>query len=231
MSFEANSICIVTPVYNEEEIIVDCVNESYFNAKKYFDKVQYIIVDDGSEDNSLALIQTNFGTDKDFLIISKENGGIGSAFRIGLSKNRMEYIICIPADSPLDEQTSEAFFNPIVDKDVIVGYRQERKGYSIRMKINSSVFHFLISKLFKMDLKDYNWIHLYKSIIFDRIDIESNGLFMLAEILIKARDKQYSFYQIPVKQRKRLTGIATASKISSIFKTLFEMFRFFIKSL
>jgi glycosyltransferase involved in cell wall biosynthesis len=160
-----------------------------------------------------------------FKIVHKENGGFGSAIKKGISIAKNEYIICIPADSPLDEQTAKSFFEAHLKSDIVVSYRLERKGYSKWMLLNSKVFHFLVSNLFNIKLKDFNWIHLYKTEIFNHVDIQSKGIFMLAEVLVKAKKLKYSFIEIPVYQRQRLTGIATASKPSAVIKTILEMIR------
>ncbi len=110
----------------------------------------------------------------------------------------------------------------------MVSFRKEKVGYSLQKKINSWVYHFLVSYLFSMNLKDYNWIHMYNRRIFNNKDvfIEHNGIFMLAEVLIKAKKKGFTFYEFEVVQIERLTGIATASKLSAIVKTIFEIISF-----
>ena len=81
-----------------------------------------------------------------------------------------------------------------------------------------------------MKLKDYNWIHLYNRKIFANksITIESNGIFMLAEILIKAHRKGFTFFEFEVQQTQRLTGIATSAKPSAMFKTFSEVLLFWV---
>ena len=93
------------------------------------------------------------------------------------------------------------------------------------MQLNSFVFHKLISWLFNIHLKDYNWIHLYKRKLFfeDGISISSNGIMMLAEILIKAQRKGKVMKEIEIIQRARLTGTATAARFITVLKTIIEL--------
>ncbi|MBS1618320.1 MAG: hypothetical protein JST76_07370 [Bacteroidetes bacterium] len=63
------------------------------------------------------------------------------------------------------------------------------------------------------------------------IVIEYDGIFMLAEILIKAKKKGYSFYEFEVEQKQRLTGIATASRPSAIIRTLRDIIFFRLRTL
>lgn len=223
------TLSIITPVYNEEEIIVSCVLETYENAKPYFDDIEYIIVNDGSIDKSLELIKTNFSEKSNYKIVDKINEGFGSAVVRGIKEATKDYVLCIPADSPLDKATAEVFFTRLNGTDISISYRDERKGYSKIMLLNSKIYHSLISVLFSMNFVDYNWIHLYKRKVFNTIEIESKGLFMLAEILIKAKNQGYTFQEISVVQRERLTGIATVSKPSALLFTMYEMLKVFVK--
>jgi hypothetical protein len=69
---------------------------------------------------------------------------------------------------------------------------------------------------------------MYHRRIFDNgVTIQSKGMFMLAEVLIAAKKKGYTFYEIPVRQTQRITGVATASKLSTILKTLKEILSYY----
>lgn len=217
-----SSLSIITPIYNEEEVLFNSIQSTLNSAQLYFKNIEYIIINDGSTDNSKSIIDNNFDNDI-FKIVHKTNGGFGSAIKTGLALASKEYVICIPADSPLDIDTAKTFFEAYKKADIVVSYRVERMGYSKWMLFNSTVFHFLVSNLFNIKLQDFNWIHLYKTQIFKYINIQSKGIFMLAEVLIKAKEHNFSFIEIPVHQKQRLTGIATASKPSAVLKTIIEM--------
>ena len=137
----------------------------------------------------------------------------------------------MPADSPLTPELYRAFSTHAPKADVLVSYRQKRIGYTPLMLFNSWLYHFTISVLFGMRLRDYNWIHLYHRKIFTegKISIEYKGIFMLAEILIKAKRKDFTFYEFEVQQTQRLTGIATASKPSAMLCTFFDVVSFRLK--
>lgn len=214
-------------MYNEEETILSAIESNLNALKKYLTNYEIIIVNDGSQDNSQAIINNFINGKENFIAVEKEiNQGMGSAVRLGIEHAKFDYILPVPADCPLDENTLNNFLSNLDKVDVLIGYRPQRVGYSLRMQINSIVFHKLISRLFKINLKDYNWIHLYKRKIFfdDGITISSNGIMMLAEILIKAERKGMFMKEIEIVQRARLTGTATAAKFITVIKTIIEIF-------
>ena len=220
------SISVIIPAFNEEAIIANAVSVAESILVAAGADFEIIVINDGSNDNTGEILDRQFAQIPHISIHHKpKNEGFGSAIRSGIKLATRQFIFCVPVDSPLTTALYQAFSSNVYKADVLVSYRRQKVGYSIRKHINSWVYHWLVSRLFGMNLRDYNWIHLYNRRIFDegKIEIEYNGIFMLAEILIKAQRKGFTFYEFEVEQTERLTGIATASKFSAIIRTLGEM--------
>ena len=219
-------VTVITPVFNEEEIIESSVAINLELLRQSNLDFEILIIDDGSKDRSAKIIDDCFASVPEIKVIHKsQNGGIGSAMKLGIAHAQKDFILCVPADSPLTEEILSAFISASDKADIIVSYRTERKGYSLRMKFNSVVFQILVRNIFGIQLRDFNWIHMYHRKIFSEngIQITSKGVFMLAEVLIAAKRKGVSIFEIPVKSSQRFTGVATAAKWSTVFKTLKEM--------
>ena len=183
------SLSVIVPAYNEELDVLKSIQQNIqvldFSGIDY----ELIIIDDGSYDNTKKIVEENFEFSNKFRLFSKKNGGFGSAVRLGIELSEKDYIVFIPVDSPLDESQVNEINRNIGKADLLISYRTNRLGYTNRMKINSKIFHLLISFLFNLKLKDYTWIHIYNRKIFSHsgIKIESDGIFMLPEIIIKAK--------------------------------------------
>lgn len=224
-----NKISIITPAYNEEDGIIACIDKTIQTMVALNVYYEYIIVNDGSTDKTEEKLLNHYSSDPNIKLINKKNGGFGSAVKEGIKHVTTKYLICIPADNPLDVKTAMAMFHNHEEFDLVLGYRAKRNGYSFRMKINSYVFHLITTKMFKVHVRDFNWIHLYNKQIFDIIVVESNGMFMLAEVIIKAKRFGFKMNEVEVNQVERLTGLATAAKLSSIVKTVRELLFFYVK--
>jgi glycosyltransferase involved in cell wall biosynthesis len=225
----AFSVSVIIPAYNEEAIIQNAVKTAHDILSISGADYEIIVVNDGSKDRTKELLDNSFNQIEGIRIIHKPiNEGFGSAIRTGIKLATKEYILCVPADSPMTHDLYRDFSQYAERADILVSYRRAKLGYSFQKHMNSYIYHRLVSVLFGMNLRDYNWIHMYHRRIFDegRIEIEYNGIFMLAEILIKAKRKGYRFYEFEVEQKERLTGIATASKFSAIMRTLGEIINF-----
>lgn len=95
MKMDNNKISIVIPVYNVEKYLDEClehvVHQSYRN-------IEVIIVNDGSTDDSIKIINKYAKQDDRIFVITKENGGLSSARNIGIEYATGEYIGFIDSD-------------------------------------------------------------------------------------------------------------------------------------
>ena len=224
------SISLIIPAYNEQEGIQFAIEENLKILNTFNINHEIVVINDGSKDNTENIIQGAISCYQNIRLYSKKNGGFGSAIKYGVEKAKYEYILCVPVDSPLTKDVFQQFYNNFEKADVLVGYRIKRLGYTLRMKLNSWVFHQLVSTLFGMKLKDYNWIHAYRKSIFDKINIEYFGIFMLSEVLIKAKRTGCSIKEFPVEMIKRSGGVATAGSWKAVCKTFSDMIKFYFSN-
>ncbi len=94
---------IIIPVYNVEKYIGKCL-ESVVNQT--FDDFEAIVVNDGSPDNSQAIIDEYVKQYPDKIkSFTKENGGLSDARNFGIEKASGEYLLFIDSDDYIDEKT------------------------------------------------------------------------------------------------------------------------------
>ena len=97
-------VTFFTPTYNRAHILSRCF-ESLCNQNSY--NFKWLIVDDGSNDNTRELVDTWIQKEKRFEIryIYKENGGLHTAFNVAVEETDTEVFVCFESD---DIFTSEA---------------------------------------------------------------------------------------------------------------------------
>lgn len=131
-------VLVIIPAYNEAENIVHVVNHMMEQAPQY----DYLVVNDGSTDNTLKLCrQENFH----YLDLSI-NMGIGGAVQAGYiyaRKNDYDVAVQMDGDGQHDIDYLDKLLAPIIaqEADVVIGSRfLEKKGFqssaSRRMGIN-----------------------------------------------------------------------------------------------
>ena len=88
-------VSIVIPIYNAEKYIAQCL-DSILNQT--YKELQVIVVNDGSKDNSLNILESYANKYSNILLIKKENGGVSSARNLGLKYASGKYLAFIDAD-------------------------------------------------------------------------------------------------------------------------------------
>ena len=88
-------LTIIVPVCNVEKYLTECL-DSVLMQKQY--SMEVICVNDGSTDNSLAILKQFEAKDNRVLIIDKPNSGYGDSMNVGISKATGDYIGIVESD-------------------------------------------------------------------------------------------------------------------------------------
>lgn len=145
----------------------------------------------------------------------------------GINNSRYDWVILCPADNPFKSSEIERFFlrghNP--GADIVIGYRVGRPGYKAWVAFASRVYNWMVRSMFKINLRDFNWIHMYNKRVFKNIKVNSTGIIFFAELLIKASRSGYRIVEIESDMAIRVSGVSTVSRPSVIIKTFFDLIK------
>ena len=94
-------ISVIVPVYNAELYISNCI-ESILNQT--YSKLQIILVDDGSKDNSGKICDQYAAQDKRIEVFHTPNNGLVAARKVGISYSKGTYIGFVDADDYVDKR-------------------------------------------------------------------------------------------------------------------------------
>ena len=143
-------ISLVVPMYNEEEMIplfFEKMNEVLESIKGY--QFEYVLVNDGSRDNTLNLLKEQKKIQKNIKIVSfSRNFGHEAAVCAGFNHADGDAVIVMDADlqdppeviSKMLEKYEEGY-------KVVNGKRVDRKKDSFLKRTTAAMFYKLIKKL------------------------------------------------------------------------------------
>lgn len=97
-------ISIIVPVYNSEKWIEKCIKSILSQS---FENFELIIVDDGSKDSSLHVIQQYALKDNRIRCFHKENTGVSDTRNFGIKQATGEWITFVDSDDSLKSQCLE----------------------------------------------------------------------------------------------------------------------------
>lgn len=92
-------ISVIVPVYKAEKYLPLCLES--IAAQTIFDKIQLVLVDDGSPDDCGRICDEFAKKHSNTLVIHKENGGVSSARNAGLDAATGEYIGFVDSDDTI----------------------------------------------------------------------------------------------------------------------------------
>lgn len=95
MKSDLPKVSVVMPVYNGEEYLSKAIESVLGQTFKNF---EFIIVNDGSRDNSIDIINRYAAADSRIKVISRENRGLIASLNEGIEKSSGKYIARMDAD-------------------------------------------------------------------------------------------------------------------------------------
>ena len=153
-------VSIIIPCYNRAKIILDTLNSIKDQTYQYF---ECIIVDDGSTDSTISVVEKFLETDNRFSVSKRTDSnkkGANSCRNIGLSKAKGEYIIFFDSDdimasNCLENRLNHFKMNPNYDMLIFaMGVFDKLPNFEIYPKRNvvnydneKTIENFIFSKL------------------------------------------------------------------------------------
>lgn len=112
-------ISIIVPVYNAEDSIERCINSIIHQNYKNF---ELILINDGSKDDSLKILNKYKSMYKNIKVINKKNEGVSKTRNLGINEASGDYIMFIDNDDYIDSDYLDRFASELDDLyDVVLG--------------------------------------------------------------------------------------------------------------
>lgn len=138
-------VSIIVPVYNAEKYISKCidsiVNQSLTN-------IEIILVNDGSKDSSLKILNKYSEKDKRIKVIDKKNSGPGATRNVGIREATGKYIGFVDSDDYIESTMYKNLFNVANNNTAqlaMCNYKDTtlptRKTYIVEHKLESNKLH------------------------------------------------------------------------------------------
>lgn len=205
-------VSLVIPCYNEAERAHRMFEGLNAFAQAYAGDFEFIIVDDGSTDNSLAVIAENamyqkWLSENKIQIIKQQNTGKGGALSNGIAVAKYPFILTLDADmatQPIQLLEWLQMRKTYSEKEIWIGSRELPNSVvkdSIKRKVVGNIFNFFIRLLFSMHIRDTQCgFKLYPAPAAKTLfaSLVHKGWAHDVEILTKANRAGYAIIQMPV---------------------------------
>lgn len=204
-------ISVIVPVYNVEKYLERCIKSI---IKQSYSKIEIILIDDGSEDNSGYICDTWEKKDERVRVLHCENNGVSSARNIGLDNAMGQYICFVDADDYVSKEYVNIMYNSITlyKADIsmvgycfssnenfeklntnvsieLYNYRDIMREYVLHNKFIDGVVCKLFSYQILADLRFDETIHIGEDALFTHLALEK------CDRIVYKNIELYSYYQ------------------------------------
>ena len=138
------SAAVIVPAYNEAKVINQTI-ASLLGAE-HPDNFEIIVVDDGSTDDTLALVRAAYGEHPMVKIFTKPNGGKPQALNLGITKTQAEMIITLDADTVFTPQTINRLVCHFADRSIAAVAGNAKVGNRLNLMTRWQALEYITSQ-------------------------------------------------------------------------------------
>jgi glycosyltransferase involved in cell wall biosynthesis len=221
------SISVVFPMFNEEAYVERAVDAARDVLARAAPDFEIIIVDDASTDGTAAIADRLAAADPRVRVVHNPvNRKLGGALRAGYAAATKDLVFYTDADLPIDleEVPRAARLLEYQQADVVAAYRHDRTSEGWLRTIYTFTYNQMIRALFGLKVRDVNFaFKLFRRSVLARFPLKSDGSFIDAEFLLRARKAGCPIIQIGLDYFPRTRGMSTLASFGVIASMLREM--------
>ena len=220
-------------MWNEEQYIHRALNAAHDVSRELMASgeiadYELIVVNDASTDATPRLADEAAGANPHVKVVHHPvNRKLGGSMKSGFAASTGDVIVYTDADLPFDMRELHKALRLLrqYEADMVSAYRFDRTDEGLVRVIYSTFYNALVRLLYGVRVRDVNFaFKVCHSRIFKEISLKSEGSFIDAELVVRAKKLGYSLVQFGVDYFPRTRGISTLSKPSVIIKILREAF-------
>ncbi len=216
-------VSIAVPAYNEEETIIPTL-ASLTGLNYPADKLEIIVINDGSGDNTKNAVEDFISQNKayDIKLINKKNEGKGAALNRALGVCRGEFFICLDADSVVTKDALIKTLPYFTDDNiaVVLPLLKVDKPKNLWQKMQWR--EYIVNMFYKSLMGRLDCVHVapgpfsvYKKAIIQKIGgFDQNNLTEDLEITLRLQSRHYKVVQ--------LLDVEVHTKAPESFKELYR---------
>ena len=136
-------VSVVIPAYNEEKVINSTIARILSST---YQKLEVIVVDDGSLDNTSGAVRDTYGDDKRVTLVRMPNSGKASALNTGIARASGEVIVALDADTQFNRDTIARLVRWFADPQIGAVAGNAKVGNRINMVTRWQALEYIVAQ-------------------------------------------------------------------------------------
>jgi len=194
-------VSFLIPAFNEARTIAEVIDRV---SQLPFEK-QLIVIDDGSTDETPAILERLSEGRDDMVVIRQENSGKGAAIRAGIPRIEGEIVVIQDADMEYDPAEVPSLIDPIVQghADVVYGSRlaggRPQRAYLFWHLLGNRFLSLFTGILYNTTLSDMETGYkAFRSDVLRSLDLRENDFAIEPEITGRICKLHLRIYELPI---------------------------------
>ena len=225
-------ITLFVACYNEEENITPTLDTLTAALAEVDCTWEILVIDDGSRDRSVEVIERYIGEHPGLAIYCKENGkniGLAQSYIEGAFLGTGKYYRLVCGDNAEPKETFVTLLKHLGEADMIVPYQLECKGKSLSRRILSKMYTWSINALSGYRIRYYNGLAVHLRYNVMRWHADYRGFGFQADLIARLLDERFSYIEVPVLAQERTKGRSKAVTLKNVFSVGHTMLELFIR--
>lgn len=228
MQINYPTLSVIIPAYNEAATIAEIIKR--VRAIKV--EKEIIVVNDGSKDNTLAILESIKENDMQIITLPG-NSGKGGAIREGFKHARHEVVVIQDADLEYDPEDYYELLQPFVkdNADVVYGSRfvttKTRRLHFFWHYIANSLLTLACNMMSNLNMSDMETCYkLFKREHIQNLNLKEKRFGIEPEMTIKLAKKKLRFYEVGISYHGRSYEEGKKIGAKDAFRALYCIFKY-----
>lgn len=225
------NLSVVIPVYNEANNIAEILRRVQATRLP----TEIIVVDDGSQDGTRAILQQWDGKENVRVILHERNQGKGAAVVNGMKAARGDILLIQDADLEYDPRDYPTLLQPIQEgvAEVVYGSRFLGAPHRVAMfwhMVANKLLTLMTNMLYNTILTDMETGYkVFRSEVIQGMKIRSKRFNFEPEFTAKVLKRNYRIYEVPISFNPRDYSQGKKIKLKDAFEAVWALliYRFF----
>ena len=226
MAKRLSFLSVFFPAYNDEKTIGDLVKKAFKILPSIAQKYQVIVVNDGSTDNTAAVLKNLAKKYKNLKIVTHpKNRGYGGALKSGFKNALGDFVFYTDGDGQYDVGELPNLVEKIDEGiDLVNGYKIKRDDSPLRIVVGQ-LYALWVRLLLGIRFADVDTdFRLFRRSILEKISLTRDSGAICAEMIAKIQKINGVIASVPVHHYPRKFGTSQFFRGDRILKTILDDF-------
>lgn len=238
------SVSLISWGLNEEILLEQFLDRAFALLSDCVEDFEVVFVDDGSTDRSPEILRAYAAREPRLKVLTNEvNRNVGYSSRRAIAAATKDVIFWQTTDWSYDIRNLRIILELLNHFDVVQGvrpvpirllsyipvvrsiYRVRTRSDNFRKAIVSLGNYYLLRILFGVPFQDFQNVTFYPTKLLQSVELTGNSSFVNPECLIRTYERRPTYIEVPIPFIPRTAGIAKGTKLSSIRRSIHDIFR------